>query len=157
MIYTHESEKNINEVKIYIQSQKIDEGLSRIKVYNICMPFFIVQGRMIMIKDIIDKLYSIYQDDKDTLIEIQDSLSICADYLNSIYKEEIQNALKECRQAHEEKDRTYAAALSSIRYLNELCMRNHLPLLFKGDLADKSEVVSFIKELILDSFDNRYK
>ena len=116
--------------------------------------------------DFFAKISEIYSDDPDILEIIEDTIESYGNYLNYVYKmESLKAVLKikleaiEYRKRIEEMDvhRTsiHNAAISSTRIINRLCELNDIPLFFEGDISDRVEVADFIRDVVLNVFENR--
>ncbi len=112
------------------------------------------------------KLSKLYSDDPEVLEIVEETIESYGDYLNYVYKmESLRVILKiklepaDYRKRIEEMDanRTniHNAAISSTKILNRLCEAKDLPLFFAGNITDRVEVAEFIKDVVLDIFENR--
>ena len=112
------------------------------------------------------KLSNLYEDEADVLEIIEDTINSYGDYVNYVYKMESKKVIfrlklepLEYREVVQKMDsnRTniHNAAIASTKIINRLCEPKKLELFYQGDIDDRVEVAEFIKEVVLNIFENR--
>lgn len=66
--------------------------------------------------------------------------------------EEYKNIIEEM---DEKRTRIHNAAIASTKTINRLCEFNELPLFFQGNIEDRVEVAEFIRDVVVNVFENR--
>ena len=116
--------------------------------------------------DFLINLAKIYADDVDVLEIIEDTINVYGDYVAYVYKmeslrpilkirleaEEYKNIIEEM---DEKRTRIHNAAIASTKTINRLCEFNELPLFFQGNIEDRVEVAAFIRDVVVNVFENR--
>ncbi len=116
--------------------------------------------------DFFVKLAKIYIDDADAIEIIEDAIYIYGEYTLYVYKMESLRSILKTRLESEEyinkiqemdKNRTiiHNSAISSTKVINRLCEAKELPLFFKGNIEDRVEIAEFIKDVVVNIFENR--
>lgn len=112
------------------------------------------------------KLSNLYEDDADVLEIIEDTINSYGDYVNYVYKMESKKVIfrlklepLEYRALVQDMDanRTniHNAAIASTRMINRLCETKDLEIFYQGDIDDRVEIAEFIKEVVVNIFENR--
>ena len=116
--------------------------------------------------DFLINLAKIYADDVDVLEIIEDTINVYGDYVAYVYKmeslrpilkirleaEEYKNIIEEM---DEKRTRIHNAAIASTKTINRLCEFNELPLFFQRNIEDRVEVAEFIRDVVVNVFENR--
>ena len=116
--------------------------------------------------DLLTNLAKIYADDVEVLEIIEDTVNVYGDYVAYVYKmeslrpilkirleaEEYKNIIEEM---DEKRTRIHNAAIASTKTINRLCEFNELPLFFQGNIEDRVEVAEFIRDVVVNVFENR--
>ena len=116
--------------------------------------------------DLLTNLAKIYADDVDVLEIIEDTIDVYGNYVAYVYKmeslrtilkirleaEEYKNIIEEM---DEKRNRIHNAAIASTKTINRLCEFNELPLFFQGNIEDRVEVAEFIRDVVVNVFENR--
>ena len=116
--------------------------------------------------DFLTNLAKIYADDVDVLEIIEDTINVYGDYVAYVYKmeslrpilkirleaEEYKNIIEEM---DEKRTRIHNAAIASTKTINRLCEFNELPLFFQRNIEDRVEVAEFIRDVVVNVFENR--
>ena len=116
--------------------------------------------------DFLTNLTKIYADDVEILEIIEDTIDVYGEYVAYVYKmESLRPILKiklgkdEYKNAVEEMDekrtRIHNAAIASTKIINRLCESNRIPLFFEGNIDDRVEVAEFIRNVVVNVFQNR--
>ena len=116
--------------------------------------------------DFLTNLAKIYADDVDVLEIIEDTINVYGDYVAYVYKMEslrpilkIKLSMDEYKNVVEEMDkkrtRVHNAAIASTKIINRLCESNRIPLFFEGNIDDRVEVAEFIRDVVVNVFENR--
>ena len=116
--------------------------------------------------DFLTNLAKIYADDVEVIEIIEDTINGYGDYVAYVHKmESLKPILKiklgkdEYKNAVEEMDekrtRIHNAAIASTKTINRLCEFNKLPLFFQRNIEDRVEVADFIRDVVVNVFENR--
>ena len=116
--------------------------------------------------DLLTNLAKIYADDGEVLEIIEDTIDVYGDYVAYVHKmESLKPILKiklgkdEYKNAVEEMDekrtRIHNAAIASTKIINRLCESNRIPLFFEANIEDRVEVAEFIRDVVVNVFENR--
>ena len=116
--------------------------------------------------DLLTNLAKLYADDVEVLEIIEDTINVYGDYVAYVYKmESLRHILKiklgkdEYKNSVEEMDekrtRIHNAAIASTKTINRLCEFNELPLFFQRNIEDRVEVAEFIRDVVVNVFENR--
>ena len=116
--------------------------------------------------DFLTNLTKIYADDVEILEIIEDTIDVYGEYVAYVYKmESLRPILKiklgkdEYKNSVEEMDekrtRIHNAAIASTKIINRLCESNRIPLFFEGNIDDRVEVAEFIRNVVVNVFQNR--
>ena len=116
--------------------------------------------------DFLTNLAKIYADDVEVLEIIEDTIDVYGEYVAYVYKmESLRHILRiklgkdEYKNAVEEMDekrtRIHNTAIASTKTINRLCEFNELPLFFQGNIEDRVEVAEFIRDVVVNVFENR--
>ncbi|MPM34783.1 hypothetical protein SDC9_81370 [bioreactor metagenome] len=116
--------------------------------------------------DFLTNLAKIYADDVEVLEIIEDTVNVYGDYVAYVYKMEslrpilkIKLSMDEYKNVVEEMDkkrtRVHNAAIASTKIINRLCESNRIPLFFEGNIDDRVEVAEFIRNVVVNVFQNR--
>ena len=116
--------------------------------------------------DFLTNLAKIYADDVEVIEIIEDTINVYGDYVAYVHKmESLKPILKiklgkdEYKNSVEEMDekrtRIHNAAIASTKTINRLCEFNELPLFFQRNIEDRVEVAEFIKDVLINIFENR--
>ena len=116
--------------------------------------------------DLLTNLAKLYADDVEVLEIIEDTINVYGDYVAYVHKmESLKPILKiklgkdEYKNAVEEMDekrtRIHNAAIASTKIINRLCESNRIPLFFEGNIDDRVEVAEFIRNVVVNVFQNR--
>ena len=116
--------------------------------------------------DFLTNLAKIYADDLEVIEIIEDTINVYGDYVAYVHKmESLKPILKiklgkdEYKNAVEEMDekrtRIHNAAIASTKTINRLCESNDLSLFFQGNIEDRVEVAEFIRDVVVNVFENR--
>ena len=55
----------------------------------------------------------------------------------------------------EKRTRIHNAAIASTKIINRLCESNRIPLFFEANIEDRVEVAEFIRDVVVNVFENR--
>ena len=116
--------------------------------------------------DFLTNLAKIYADDVEILEIIEDTIDVYGNYVAYVYKmeslrpilkirleaEEYKNIIEEM---DEKRTRIHNAAIASTKTINRLCEFNELPLFFQRNIEDRVEVAEFIRDVVVNVFENR--
>ena len=116
--------------------------------------------------DFLTNLAKIYADDVEVLEIIEDTVNVYGDYVAYVYKMEslrpilkIKLSMDEYKNVVEEMDkkrtRVHNAAIASTKIINRLCESNRIPLFFEANIEDRVEVAEFIRDVVVNVFENR--
>ena len=116
--------------------------------------------------DFLTNLAKIYADDVEVIEIIEDTINGYGDYVAYVHKmESLKPILKiklgkdEYKNSVEEMDekrtRIHNAAIASTKIINRLCESNRIPLFFEGNIDDRVEVAEFIRDVVVNVFENR--
>ena len=116
--------------------------------------------------DFLTNLAKIYADDVEVIEIIEDTINVYGDYVAYVHKmESLKPILKiklgkdEYKNSVEEMDekrtRIHNAAIASTKTINRLCESNDLSLFFQGNIEDRVEVAEFIRDVVVNVFENR--
>ena len=116
--------------------------------------------------DFLTNLTKIYADDVEILEIIEDTIDVYGEYVAYVYKmESLRPILKiklgkdEYKNSVEEMDekrtRIHNAAIASTKIINRLCESNRIPLFFEANIEDRVEVAEFIRDVVVNVFENR--
>ena len=116
--------------------------------------------------DFLTNLAKIYADDVEVIEIIEDTINVYGKNVEYVHKKEsIKPILKiklgkdEYKNSVEEMDekrtRIHNAAIASTKTINRLCEFNELPLFFQGNIEDRVEVAEFIRDVVVNVFENR--
>ena len=116
--------------------------------------------------DFLTNLAKLYADDVEVLEIIEDTVNVYGDYVAYVYKMEslrpilkIKLSMDEYKNVVEEMDkkrtRVHNAAIASTKIINRLCESNRIPLFFEGNIDDRVEVAEFIRNVVVNVFQNR--
>ena len=116
--------------------------------------------------DFLTNLAKIYADDVEVIEIIEDTINGYGDYVAYVHKmESLKPILKiklgkdEYKNAVGEMDkrrtRIHNAAIASTKTINRLCEFNELPLFFQRNIEDRVEVAEFIRDVVVNVFENR--
>ena len=116
--------------------------------------------------DFLTNLAKIYADDVEVIEIIEDTINGYGDYVAYVHKmESLKPILKiklgkdEYKNAVEEMDekrtRIHNAAIASTKIINRLCESNRIPLFFEANIEDRVEVAEFIRDVVVNVFENR--
>ena len=116
--------------------------------------------------DFLTNLAKIYADDVEVLEIIEDTVNVYGDYVAYVYKMEslrpilkIKLSMDEYKNVVEEMDekrtRIHNAAIAATKVINRLCESNDLSLFFEGNIDDRVEVAEFIRNVVVNVFQNR--
>ena len=116
--------------------------------------------------DFLTNLTKIYADDVEILEIIEDTIDVYGEYVAYVYKMELLRPIlkiklgkDEYKNAVEEMDekrtRIHNAAIASTKIINRLCESNRIPLFFEANIEDRVEVAEFIRDVVVNVFENR--
>ena len=116
--------------------------------------------------DFLTNLAKIYADDVEVIEIIEDTINVYGDYVAYVHKmESLKPILKiklgkdEYKNSVEEMDekrtRIHNAAIASTKIINRLCESNRIPLFFEANIEDRVEVAEFIRDVVVNVFENR--
>lgn len=116
--------------------------------------------------DFLTNLTKIYADDVEILEIIEDTIDVYGEYVAYVYKmESLRHILRiklgkdEYKNSVEEMDekrtRIHNAAIASTKIINRLCESNRIPLFFEANIEDRVEVAEFIRDVVVNVFENR--
>ena len=116
--------------------------------------------------DFLTNLTKIYADDVEILEIIEDTIDVYGEYVAYVYKMEslrpilkIKLSMDEYKNVVEEMDkkrtRVHNAAIASTKIINRLCESNRIPLFFEANIEDRVEVAEFIRDVVVNVFENR--
>ncbi|CBH21391.1 conserved protein of unknown function [Acetoanaerobium sticklandii] len=116
--------------------------------------------------DFLTNLAKIYADDVDVLEIIEDTIDSYGNYVTYVYKmESLRSILKikleaeEYKDTVEEMDKTrtkiHNSAIASTKIINRMCESSEIPLFFQGNIEDRVEVAEFIRDIVVNVFQNR--
>ena len=116
--------------------------------------------------DFLTNLAKIYADDVEVIEIIEDTINVYGDYVAYVHKmESLKPILKiklgkdEYKNSFEEMDekrtRIHNAAIASTKIINRLCESNRIPLFFEANIEDRVEVAEFIRDVVVNVFQNR--
>ena len=116
--------------------------------------------------DFLINLAKIYADDVEVIEIIEDTINVYGDYVAYVHKmESLKPILKiklgkdEYKNSVEEMDekrtRIHNAAIASTKIINRLCESNRIPLFFEANIEDRVEVAEFIRDVVVNVFENR--
>ena len=116
--------------------------------------------------DLLTNLAKLYADDVEVLEIIEDTIDVYGEYVAYVYKmESLRHILRiklgkdEYKNSVEEMDekrtRIHNAAIASTKVINRLCESNDLSLFFEGNIDDRVEVAEFIRDVVVNVFENR--
>ena len=78
--------------------------------------------------------------------------SATATFRIKLGKDEYKNSVEEM---DEKRTRIHNAAIASTKTINRLCEFNELPLFFQRNIEDRVEVAEFIRDVVVNVFENR--
>ena len=116
--------------------------------------------------DLLTNLAKLYADDVEVLEIIEDTIDAYGEYVAYVYKmESLRHILRiklgkdEYKNSVEEMDekrtRIHNAAIASTKIINRLCESNRIPLFFEANIEDRVEVAEFIRDVVVNVFENR--
>ena len=116
--------------------------------------------------DFLTNLAKIYADDVEVIEIVEDTINVYGDYVAYVHKmESLKPILKiklgkdEYKNSIEEMDekrtRIHNAAIASTKIINRLCESNRITMFFEGNIEDRVEVAEFIRDVVVNVFENR--